>query len=339
MKAVRLFPPQLNPIIVKEVRMRMRGVRPYAILTLFLVAMAAAGYGIYLLMLRQASFGGMVLSFQVGQSLFSGLALCAVLLMVFLAPAMTSGAISGEREQLTYEMLLATPLRPARILWGKLVAALSYIFLLIFASIPVFSVVLMFGGVAPKDMVKTLLLLLVTAITYGTIGMFCSALVRRTSQATVLSYVFILLLIGTTTMASALWSYFSAPTGQAIPPQLLYLNPFSALISIVTITPDTNSGMFLGGDVLNLPILNQLSIGVVHYGPNGPIVLPIYRATLLFYALLTVTLYWISSHMVLPRHRWRPRRGDLRFVLLLAGIVGVIWLVRDWWFVLPPQNP
>ncbi len=334
MKAVRPFPPQLNPIIVKEVRMRMRGVQPYAILTLFLVVMAAAGYGIYLLMLRQASFGGMVLSFQVGQSLFRGLALCAVLLMVFLAPAMTSGAISGEREHLTYEMLLATPLRPARILWGKLVATLSYIFLLIFASVPVFSVVLMFGGVAPKDMIKALLLLLVTAITYGTIGMFCSALMRRTSQATVLSYVLILLLIGSTAMAGILWSYFGATTGQAVPPQLLYLNPFSALISIVTITPDSTSGMFLGGNLLNLP-----TIGVVHYGPNGPMVLPIYRATLLFYTLLTIALYWISSHLVLPRHRWRPRRGDLRFVLLLVGIIGLIWLIRDWWFVLPPQNP
>lgn len=340
MKAMRPLTLQLNPIIVKELRIRMRGIRPYAILTLFLMVMAAVGYGIYLLMLRQSSFGGMVLSFQVGQSLFSGLALCAVLLMVVLAPAMTSGAISSEREQLTYEMLLATPLRPARILWGKLVAALSYIFLLIFASIPVFSVVLMFGGVAPKDMVKALLVLLLTALTYGTIGLFCSALMRRTSQATVLSYILILLLIGSTTMTSALWSYFNAPTGQPAPPQLLYLNPFSALISIVTITPDASGGgMYFGGDLLSLPLLNQLSIGVIYYGPNGPTVLPIYRATLLFYPLLTVVLYWISSHLVLPHRRWRPRWSDLGFLLLLVGIGALIWLVRGWWLVLPPSGP
>lgn len=339
MKAIRVTRPQLNPIIVKELRIRMRGIRPYAILTIFLIALIAAGYGIYQLMLRQTLFGATVLSPQVGQALFSGLALCALFLMVFLAPAMTSGAISSEREQLTYEMLLTTPLQPARILWGKLFAALSYLFLLIFAAIPVFSVVLMFGGVAPRDMLKALVLLLATAITYGTIGLFCSSLLRRTSRATVISYSLILLLIGSTSLAAMLWGYFNAPMGQSIPPQLIYLNPFSALASITTITPSSDGGPFFGGDMFGLPLISQISTGVVYYGPNGAGVLPIFRATLVWYALLTTALYWISSHLVLPRRRWHPRWSDLGFALLLLGGVAFAWIVREWWFVLPPPVP
>lgn len=337
MKVVRVAPPQPNPIIVKELRRQMRGVRPYAVLTIFLVALMAAGYGIYQLMLRQAFFGSTILSFQVGQAVFGGLALCEILLIVFLSPAMTSGAISAEREQLTYEMLLATPLRPASILWGKLLAALSYIFLLIFAAIPVFSVVLMFGGVAPKDMLKTLVLLLVTALTYGMLGLFCSSLFRRTSRATVISYSLILLIIGSSLLAAMLWSYVNVPMNRPVPPQLLYLNPFSALISIVTVLPGSDSGVFFGGSMLGLPLLSQLSTGVIYYDPNGQMgVVPVYRATLVCYLILTVALYWMSSHLVLPRHRWRPRWGDLGFALVLIGLVACAWLTREWWFVLPP---
>jgi ABC-2 type transport system permease protein len=146
MRTTRFAPPRLNPIIVREVRTRMRGVRPYLILTGFLLLLAAAGVAIYQLMIQQARFGGTLLSAQVGQALFKGLGFVELLLVVFLAPSMTSGAISGEREQLTYDMLIATPLRPAQILWGKLVAALSYLFLLIFAAVPVFSVVLVSAG-------------------------------------------------------------------------------------------------------------------------------------------------------------------------------------------------
>ncbi len=337
MKARRTALLHLNPIIVKELRIRMRGVRPYAILTLFLVALIAAGYGIYVLMLRQAAFSGSLISFQVGQALFKGLALCELVLMVFLAPAMTSGAISSEREQLTYDMLLATPLKPAGILWGKLVAALSYIFLLILAAIPVFSVVLMFGGVEPKDMIKALVLLVMTAITFGTIGLFCSALFRRTAQATVVSYVLILLLIISTSLVVSLWGYYSAPmNNQPVPPQLLYLNPFSALVALSTMTPSMDTGQFYGFDVFGLPLLGQLSMGVVHYGPNGPVVLPIYRATFLFYPLLTMLLYWFTTHLVLPRGRWRLRWSDLGFAVLIGGLVMFIWLVRHWWFIEPP---
>lgn len=338
MKNVQFISLQLNPIVIKELRIRMRGIRPYAILTIFLIALVAAGYGMYHLMLRQALFGGSMLSFQVGQGLFSGLALCEIFLIVFLAPAMTSGAISSEREQLTYEMLLATPLRPASILWGKLVAALSYIFLLIFAAVPVFSVVLMFGGIAPWDLLKVFMLLLITAITFGTIGLFCSSLLRRTSQATVISYSAILVLIGSTMMAGSLWSYFSGPIWQPVPPELLYLNPFSALISIVTVTPATGTDFFFGGEVFGLPLLSQFAAGVVHYGPNGPVVLPIYRATIVFYLILTVALYWLSTHLVLTRRRWIPRWSDVTFAVLLALLIGGTWLTRDWWHILPPPS-
>jgi ABC-type transport system involved in multi-copper enzyme maturation permease subunit len=318
----------------------MRGGRPYIVLTSFLLAMVGAGYAITWLVQNQARFGTTVLSPQVGQGLFTGLSLMELFLVVFLAPAMTSGAISGEREQLTYDMLLATPLRPTRILWGKLVAALSYVFLLIFAAIPLFSAVLVFGGVAPLDMLLALLLLVVSAIFYGAIGLFCSALMQRTQRATVLSYTLIMLLLGATTLVTTMWGALSNPPGQSVPPQILYSNPFSAMVSITTIVPN-NGGPFpamtdvmsYGGFSWSTLLLN----GVVSYGPNGATVLPIFRATLVLYPLATLVLCWIGAHLVYPRRRWWPRLFDLGFLLVIGLGILLAWISSDWWMVLPPS--
>lgn len=340
MKHLRFQRPSINPIVVKELRGRMRGARPYAVLTGFLLAMVGAGSAINWLITNQARFGGTVLSPQVGQGLFSGLAMVELLLVIFLAPALTSGAISGEREQLTYDLLLTTPLRPARILWGKLVAALSYLFLLVFAAVPLFSVVLIFGGVEPRDMGKALLLLAVCAVFFGAIGLFFSALVRRTQRATVLSYTVTLLLLGLLVGASGLWGTLSSPPGQQVPPPLLYLNPFSAMGSVTTIVPNSGSPFPLGGDVITYGGFSWQSLllnGVVWYGPNGASVLPVYRATLVFYPLLTLALCWVGTHLVLPRRRWQPRWSDVGFALLVAAAIGLAWLSRVWWLILLPQ--
>ena len=44
------------------------------------------------------------------------------LLMSLMAPSFASGAITGEKERNSYEMLLASPLRPGAIVLGKLAA-------------------------------------------------------------------------------------------------------------------------------------------------------------------------------------------------------------------------
>jgi ABC-2 type transport system permease protein len=120
----------VNPIIVKELRSRMRGPRAFIILTVVLTLMGLISYALYKITLITSSWSYSPLSPQVGQTLFISLALLEMLMVLILTPAVTAGAISSEHEKLTYEMLLTTPLPPTRILWGKLVSALSYIFLL-----------------------------------------------------------------------------------------------------------------------------------------------------------------------------------------------------------------
>ena len=186
---------ELNPIIVKELRSRMRGMRAFAILTGSLILIGAFGYALYRMTLASTQYTSSPISPQVGQMLFTGLAFMELMIIAAITPSITAGEISGEKEKQTYEMLLTTPLSPSKILWGKLVASMSYVFLLVFAAVPMASLVFIFGGVALRDMLKTLVVLFVVAVMFGVIGLFMSALFGRSGRATVLAYLAIAVLL------------------------------------------------------------------------------------------------------------------------------------------------
>ncbi len=316
----------------------MRGGRTFVILSIFLAGLAAVCYAVLNVYERQASAGTFVISAQVGKGLFAVLALAETLLITFLTPAVTAGAISGEREQLTYDLLAATPLRPGRILSGKLIATLSYILLLIFSAVPLGSLVLVFGGVTPRDLLQALAVLLVTALTFGMIGLLCSTLARRTITATILAYAIVLMMVA--------GSYFAVALNRAAerdqppaPSRLVALCPFSAIVSIVARGVQVEGGMKAlpagpmppmmdgTGLMLNMPGLATLSLGLVQYGPNGPVMLPMYRWTIAGYALLGLGCYWLASHLVRPRRRWALDAHDL---LILGSIIAVAALSVHW---------
>jgi ABC-type transport system involved in multi-copper enzyme maturation permease subunit len=241
----------------KELRGRMRGRRAFVVLTLYLILLGLFAWGVYQFQLNAATayygtagFGvpSVALSAQIGQSLFSGLLFIETLMVAMLAPAFTSGAISLEREKQTLDLLVATPLSSLALVVGKLASALAYVFLLILASVPLAAIVFLFGGVGPEDLVRGYLLLASVAVGYGAIGLFISALVKRTQVTTVLTYLTVLgLTVGTTVVW--IFMYATSATSQAQfdssgnpvtattagrpPQQLLWLNPFIADLDLI----------------------------------------------------------------------------------------------------------
>ena len=285
----------LNPIIVKEFRSRMRGWRAFAILTVYLVFLALFSYGIYRMMLLFPSYG-VPLSPLIGQSLFAAIANLSLVFVALLMPALTATAISSENEKLTLEMLQATPLSAHAILFGKLVASAGYIFLLIFAAIPLASLIFTFGGVTPTDLLLGALVILATAITYGMIGLFFSAWRKRTIQALVLTYLAILLMIGGTYVVYIFWGVIIR---DAPPRHVLLFNPFSALASVIATQNLQNSPMGLFA----------LLAGWGPWAFNSDVTLtdfrPLWHYTLAFYTGLSLVLYLLATRFVKPTRPWR----------------------------------
>ena len=176
---------RLNPVMVKELRGRMRGVRGFAIITIFLTLMSFFTILLYLL---RVPAGGVVVTGDLGRELFIGVLFIELMLIIFIVPALTAGAITTERERKTYDLLQTTLISKATFVVGKMQSALGYIALLLLSAIPMQSIAFLFGGVSEAELILALLVLLVSAIALGAFGMFFSSITERTLAATIRSY-------------------------------------------------------------------------------------------------------------------------------------------------------
>lgn len=195
MKLARLprpTPLEINPVLLKEIRSRMRGVRAFLLLTLNLLALS---FFTGLFYLGQSSsmdtpFGPTPA--EVGWNLFVAIALMQFLVVLFGIPSLAANAISAEHENQTYEMLLTTPLPARSIVLGKLLAILAYVAISILSALPLYSLVYVLGGFRWTDVVRASGGLLVIAMLYSIITMFNSAWLRRTVRASGVAYFLIL---------------------------------------------------------------------------------------------------------------------------------------------------
>ena len=239
-------------IMVKELRSRMRGRRAFIVLTLYLAVLALITYGVYVVVGPAAravagqpigiGFGSSNASAIIGQWIFSALSIFQVVLVSMIAPAFTSGQISLEREKQTLDLLISTPMRPGAIIIGKLLTALAFVVLMVVAAVPITAIVLMYGGASIDDIVRQQLLLLSVAIGFGAVGIFASALMRRTQAATVVTYGAVLVLTLGSAMTFAFWDEvasrdqfgFATEPQDGAPEALRYLNPMVGMLDIVS---------------------------------------------------------------------------------------------------------
>ena len=312
---------------VKELRGRMRGRRAFIVLTIHLLIVAGFAWMIETLAERSYTGGfngsSVSASAEIGRTVFSALIMLLTLIVLVLAPASTAGAISLEREKQTLDLLTTTPISSLAIILGKLLSALSWVFLLLLASIPVTALVFTFGGVGPEDLVRAYVILFVTAIAFGSMGLFVSAFVKRTQAATVINLVLTIVLTAGATFLFAFWSAMTAngmlpnqaagrdnsiiTTLTRRPPEaLLYFNPFVAQLDVIC---GTETGF--GGTCSIIAAITDFdsvvngNIGDQAFGIDRDTFWPRAVAAMLVAAIVLVVL---AVQFVAPTRRWRLRR-------------------------------
>jgi ABC-type transport system involved in multi-copper enzyme maturation permease subunit len=174
---------EFNPILVKELRSRMRGARAFVLLTIYLLVLSSVTLLLYS---GLASNLGSDLNAgrQIGKALFLVVAAVALVEVCVITPALTSGSIAGEKERQTFDLLVASLLSPWQIVWGKLASALAFALLLILAVVPVMSLAFLFGGVSAAEVLIALAGLVATAVFYASVGLFWSSVTRSSLGAT-----------------------------------------------------------------------------------------------------------------------------------------------------------
>ena len=202
-----------NPVTVKELRSRMRGRRAFVVLTVYLIVMSGL---ISLVYLAFASSSGGPFgpdARDMGRVIFSTVVGIQTFLVLFMGPSFTAGAISGEKERQTYDLLRTTLLTAPAFVTGKLLSALSYVLLLIFTAVPIQSIAFLLGGVSFLELVLSQLILVVAAVAVAIFGLYCSTVMRSTMGASVTTFAGILLV---TAGIPALVGLFAAILGSVI---------------------------------------------------------------------------------------------------------------------------
>src|SRR4051794_3037046 len=177
-----------NPVLERELLTNLRMTRAFALLFLYLGLLAL----VVLLAWPQEQHLDLTSNPEASRRLVNLVFLGQYLLAALMAPSFAAGTITGEKERKTYEMLLASPLRPAAIVLGKLLASLAHLAILIFSSLPIVMLCLPLGGVSIYEVLAAYLALVLSIITFGMISVACSSFFQRTAASLVVSYLLIL---------------------------------------------------------------------------------------------------------------------------------------------------
>jgi len=177
-----------NPVLQRELLVNLRMARAFVLLLLYLGLLALVVF----LAWPQERQLDLTSNPEAARRLVKLVFLGQYLLASLMAPSFAAGAITGEKERKSYEMLLASPLPPGAIVLGKLLASLCHLLLLVFASLPIVMLCLPLGGVSLYEALAAYLGLILSIITFGMISLATSSYFRRTSASLVVAYLIIL---------------------------------------------------------------------------------------------------------------------------------------------------
>lgn len=258
-----------NPVLQRELLVNLRKHRSFLLLTIYQAVLAC----IVLVAWPQDLTMDLTTPPPSAQNLSNLFFIGQYLIASLMAPSFAAGAISGEKERSTYEMLLASPLRPGAIVLGKIIASLTHLLLFAFASIPIIVLCLPLGGISVYEVLGAYVGLIFSIVLFGAISVFCSSYFSKTSHSLVVSYLVILpLAIG----AILFWQGFEGDGEYRLKMTTLVFPPVTLLVVValgaaaarrLLYPPDLGSE---GQEVVDLEMESERAMGLVIQSDQFP---------------------------------------------------------------------
>ena len=305
----------LTAIWVRELRGRMRGKRAFIFLTFYLFILVGLLWATVGAATSSRQLGALE-SISLGRGIFGGVVFVETLVVIVLSPAYTAASISQEREKQTFDLLAVTPISSLAIVLGKLVSGLSFLAVIVGASLPLASLAFLFGGIGPEDLLAAYFVLAILGLGAGAIGIFCSAVMKRTQPATVAAFVGVALVtVGTAAIWIGLEARADEDPASSPPEAILYLNPFVAQADVVCAA--TGALCVTRPDrAIAQPQPVGPANGVV--GPGVPPPLPdlvvrkggdLWPKSVAAWLIVTAILIGAAAQGLSPTRRWRLQPG------------------------------
>ncbi len=295
-----------NPILVRVVhggsrRARHAWYRCGYLLVLFAVFLFAY------LGFAQGMSGSLSEVAKTSTQIFRFIATAQLLLMCFLAPVFTAGAITQEKDAETFNILLTTPLSNAQIIFGSLLSRLFFVIVLLFSGLPIFCITMIYGGVTFDQIILSFTIAGATALITGSLAIMISMMqvgTRRTIFSFFVTIGLYLLVVWVLGFLRATWVPEAAPIpGQSR--QMSWLAPVHPYLSLE-----------VGLSEVPAPALSD----VAHYGwPTKyllayPHVSYAVITSLLSLVMICISMFFVRSGAkegeptLLNRLSWRLRR-------------------------------
>lgn len=226
----------INPVFRKEAKTSLRNWKIfYAIAGYVLLVTLTAIVSIWQMMYNSyyASFDPANMT-----NLYIGLTVLELVLVLLITPAMTGGSISGERERQTLDLLMVTKMSPFSIIVGKFMSGLSLIVLMVFATMPIFALLMYFGGTTIIYVFAVTIYMILVCGAFGALAIFFSTVFKKTVTSIVFTYIWTGILCGGTMILYILsctvyGNYFNKALPLLPRVVMLAINPAIGLISII----------------------------------------------------------------------------------------------------------
>ncbi|MED4015106.1 ABC transporter permease subunit [Sutcliffiella cohnii] len=223
----------INPMLNKEFKLRFRTIKSFLAILLYLIVLGAIALFFIYMTTRYSSMG--MFRPEQSKSMFMVMAFVQLALIFFMTPGLTAGVISSEREKQTLNILLTTQQTSTSIILSKLGSSLSFLLLIVLSSLPLYSIVFLFGGISPSLLFITFGTYLLTMLTLGSIGVFFSTIIKKTIVAMICTYgVAFFLAAGTAVLTFFTIAYtqqgMTTPSTNPAPYFIAMFNPFIYLM-------------------------------------------------------------------------------------------------------------
>ena len=239
----RLVP--ANPIVVRVVYAGGRRRQHLWIRTAYLTILAAiAGIGVLVVQSGETSLADLAKN---ATRVFKIVSLVQLGMVCVIAPIFTAAAITQEKDSQTFNILLSTPLSNGQIVLGSLLSRLYFVFMLLVAGIPLFCIMMVYGGVTGEEIALSIALAGATALLTGSMAIAISVIKIGTGRTIFTFYLAIALYL--------IIVYYLGVSGALVPPEsqpapssgermswLAAFHPFLSLAVVLGQTPAPSVG-------------------------------------------------------------------------------------------------
>lgn len=186
----------IGPVFTREAVVAPRRVRHYVMRTVYAVALLLLICTAWMILLGTQYIQNVGDMSRFGASLFQILAPLQLALILFLSAIQAASNISIEKDRQTLILLLMSRLTNSELVLGKLFSSLLNIGVMLIAALPIFMLVVLFGGTSFAQVGWTFAVTVVTALAAGSLGAMIALWREKTFQALALVAMLIVFWLG-----------------------------------------------------------------------------------------------------------------------------------------------